>query len=304
MITLLVSIWASVAWIDPVVESVYVHEWGVVEVDEECLDLRGLPDGIVYDFDYQPDVDVKAPVIWFHGFPCTGTLSVELYDGSFTNLVPRPELLVRPAGPGLPGTDVITAVWEDLTISSEPVDTMLEGCALPLVRGLSNPQNFLNAIPLWRSVPCNSVHYPAADYSDAFIYYESDLHNALMFAGDCYGHEGEALLFAFRDWEFICVAVDVPSDMDMDGERFSDGEIETFINSWCPGLLPEEVSALWNTWKPTITYRCMFEGETLLLFPLTSEQTESISSIRFEPHSSFIGAQYHRLFLGLGNLRL
>jgi hypothetical protein len=54
------------------------------------------------------------------------------------------------------------------------------------------------------------------------------------------------------------------------------------------------------TWKPLLKTRCLREGETLLFFPLTDVQTESISSIRFTPYSSMVDVSYERLFIGLG----
>lgn len=303
MITLLLSAWACIAWLDPVVETVTLHEWGVIEVDEACLELNGVHGGYVDSNGYlqeYPEASVRAPVIWFHGYLCSGTLSVEIYNSSFTTLIPYPDSIAYSSVPELDGSNTYTAVWEGLETEAAEIVSIEAQRGLLADRRRYGLDSFQRAVPLWRSVPCNGVYYPAADHRDLFIYYESDLHSTDMFVGEYYNYQGEALYFYSEDGDMVCVVADIPFAVDYGGTKLTDEDIEMTINGWCPDLLSEEIHALWMTWKSLVRTRCVQEGETLLLFPLTHEQTESVSSIRFVPDEGFIDVQYHRLFLGLG----
>jgi hypothetical protein len=150
-------------------------------------------------------------------------------------------------------------------------------------------------------VPGNYVNYPAADFEDVFLYYESVMNNAEMFMGDYYNHRGEALIFFPEDGELTCVKVTVPDEADARGETLSDLEIMTELCDWAHnGLKSAEITALWKTWRPLLRTRCELEGQTLMLFPLTVEQEEMVSTIRFVPMQNGLLVSYERLLLGLG----
>jgi len=280
---------------------VFIHEWGVIEVDEFYLEAEGCPDGWVGEYGYfqdYPENEVTAPVVYFHGAECSGTFSVEIHDGLFTTLLPYPDSVAHAAVPGLPGSDVYTAVWEDLRITKDPPAITEE---TETTRGPYRLDCFSWAVPFWREVPANTVYYPATDFEDVFLYYESTINNPEMFMGDYYNHRGEALVFFSEDGELTCVKVTVPDETDARGETLSDLEIMTELCGWAHnGLKSAEITALWKTWRPLLRTRCELEGQTLMLFPLTVEQEEMVSTLRFVPTENRLLVSYERLLLGLG----
>ncbi|GEM_PF-1984077 len=288
-------------------DAVLIHEWGVIEVDEMYLTARGAPDGSVdedgYFHDY-PEVEVTAPVVYFHGAECRGELRVRISDGYFTTLLPYPLLVEEMPDPEIEGSLTYTAIWEGLIItggSSSP-DAMTG--ATEVTRGSSMADSFSWAVPFWREVPANNVHYQAAGFEDVFIYYESAMNSPEMFMGDNYGHVGEALLFFPEDGELTCVNTAIPSESDANGETLSDPEILMELYQWADGgLLMEEVMALWSTWKPLLLTRCELMGQSVMLFPLSDEEEELVSRLLFEPDDADIEVKYERLLLGLGSIR-
>jgi hypothetical protein len=308
MLILLALAWACTGWLDCVVEGeVEIHEWGVIEVDQACLELRGLPWGFIDDDGYllpppEPVIEAKAPVIWFHGDYVTGTFTVEILNSDFTELIPPTNSIEYETDPENPDIQLCRAVWEGLETHPALITSVDRQARLPSQRRLYGPDSFLRSVPLWRSVPCNGITYEQGSYTDLFLYYETELHDAEMFSGDYYGHMGEALLFFADFGDFACVRVDVPADITKVAEHLTESEILDEINSWAPYLFREEVSALWKTWEPLIRARCERDGETLLFFPLSDEKTWSVSRLDFTPDDSFIRVTYERLFIGLGEI--
>jgi hypothetical protein len=299
-------------------DMVFVHEWGVVELDDGRYDLKGARWGILDDsghlIDYSPD-PVEAPVIWFHGAGCTGTFSVEVTGGVFTELLPYPDSITVHAIPGIEASETQVAVWEGLEIDDNLLPEMPVVAATEEACRVSGElveqdveeidmskyyyDNFNWALPFWREVDCNSVHYPAADYMDCFLYYECTFMPYNMFDGDYYGYEGPALLFLWDENELACFKVNTPNEISTETALIED-EILAEICSWAGGgLKSSEISALWNTWEPAIRTRCDYYDQTVIVFPLSPEQVEMISRIRFVPDGDF-QVRYDRLFLGLG----
>jgi hypothetical protein len=321
MIPLLYCALADTDIVEVPADLVLVHEWGVVELDEGRYDLKGARwgylDGSDHLIDYIPD-EVEAPVIWFHGAACTGTFSVEVTGGVFTELLPYPDSITVHAIPGIEASETQVAVWRDLKIDDNMVLEMpvvvedeteearrvsgewteYEEEGIPAMSGYYYT-GFDWAIPLWREVNCNTVHYPAADYKDSFLYYECTFNPYHMFDGDYYGYEGPALLFLWDENELACFKVNTPNDISTD-TALTEDEILAEICSWADGgLKSSEIGALWNTWEPAIRTRCDYYDQTVIVFPLSPEQVEMISRIRFVPDGDF-QVRYDRLFLGLG----
>ena len=74
-------------------QTVFVHEWGVVLIDEVIPTVSGAERGYLEENGMlQPyySMAVDAPVIWFHGPEFTGTLTVEVQNGYFSLLIPLP----------------------------------------------------------------------------------------------------------------------------------------------------------------------------------------------------------------------
>ena len=282
-------------------DMIYIHEWGVIEMDEIYLRASGCPEGYIDEFGYfqeYPMAEVLAPVVYFHGADCSGTFSVRVRDGSFTLLLPYPDSLDIETGAEVR----CSAVWEDLRITSSEVSADAVTEASVTIRGLELQDSFSWAVPFWRMVPANRIHYASAGYDDVFIYYESEMNNPEMFVGEYYNHVGEALIFFSEDGEMVCVKAVVPAESDAIGETLSDLEIMAELYSWGGGgMLPEEIAALFQTWKPLLRTRCEREYLTLMLFPLTDRQVSIVSTLSFVPVENIL-IQYDRLLLGLGSI--
>ncbi len=282
-------------------DMIYIHEWGVIEMDEVYLQARGCPEGYIDEYGYiqeYPMAEVTAPVVYFYGADCSGTFSVSIRDGSFTLLLPYPDSLACGIDPGIR----YTAVWENLTITSREPSADASTEASIVTRGPELEDCFAWAVPFWRMVPANRIHYPSAGYEDVFIYYESGMSNPEMFIGEYYNHVGDALIFFAEDGEMVCVNTNVPFESDAVGETLSDLEIMTVLYSWGnEGMLAEEIAALWQTWEPLLKTRCELENLTLILFPLTDRQENVVSSLSFVPVENIL-VQYERLLLGLGTI--
>ena len=281
-------------------DMVYIHEWGVIEMDEQYLQVRGCPEGYIDEYGYfqeYPMADVTAPVVYFYGADCSGTFSVRIRDGSFTLLLPYPDSLAVE----IDQVTHYTAVWENLRISSSQLSDDAETTESTIeTRGPEFENCFEWAVPIWRMVPANNINYPSAEYKDVFIYYESRMNNPEIFIGEYYNHVGEALIFFPEDGEMVCVKVTVPVESDANGETLSDLEIMTVLYSWGnEGMLTKEIAALWLTWKPLLRTRCELENLTMILFPLTDQQESIVSSLSFVPVEN-LQTQYERLLLGLG----
>jgi hypothetical protein len=279
---------------------VFVHEWGVVELDEGYLEATGTPDGYLdpcgYLIEYYPDV-AEAPVIWFHGAMCNGDFIVEIPGGDFTFYRPVPDSLDFHAIPGIEASETHVGVWKDIQLRAPYAmewpaeEEVLE--EIPLL------EEFEWAYPLWRDVPGNYVIQPSTGFQDRFLYYECSLNGYEMFSGEYYGYTGPALLFRAYDDELLCSMVTVPTNLS-DGEVLTEDEIMAEICDWAGGgLKTSEIKALWYTWMPRLRTRCELDGQTVIVFPLSQEQVESISRLRFVPHNS-MQVRYDRLFLGLG----
>jgi len=282
-------------------DMIYIHEWGVIEMDELYLRASGCPEGYIDEYGYvqeYPMAEVTAPVVYFYGADCSGTFSVRIPDGSFTLLLPYPDSIAYETDPEV----LHTAVWENLTV--KPVESVIDASteASNVTRGPQLDDCFAWAVPFWRMVPANTIHYPSAGYEDVFIYYESGMSNPEMFIGEYYNHVGEALIFFPEDGEMVCTLATVPLESDAIGETLSDLEILAVLHNWGEGgMLAEEILALWKTWEPLLRTRCELENLTLMLFPLNDRQENLVSALSFVPVENIL-IQYDRLLLGLGTI--
>jgi len=282
-------------------DTIHIHEWGVIELDEAYLEVRGCPDGYIDEFGYIQDyplAEVTAPVVYFYGADCTGTFSVDISEGSFTLLLPYPDSIYHRMDPN----EHQTAVWDNLLIrSSQPMtDAYTE--ATSLTRGPELLNCFDWAVPFWRMTEANHISHPSTGYEDVFIYYESSMNNPEMFLGDCYNYVGEALVFLPEDGQMECVKMNVPVETDAIGETLSDLEIVAELYRWGDGgMRMDEITALWKTWKPLLRTRCELENLTMIMFPLTDRQENIVSRLSFVPVENTL-VQYERLLLGLGTI--
>ena len=288
-------------------ETVFVHEWGVVLIDEVLPAALGAERGFLEENGMlQPfySMIVDAPVLWFHGPEFTGTLTVEVQNGYFSILIPNPAAV--PAYdetiPVFRDEENYLAVWEDLNfIYSEgmpcdrPVDK--EG-----IGDYSGEEGFQWAMPFWRDVPALTVTYDPASYVDRFIYYECSA--AHLFEGqdplEDYHHG--AIVFHEEDGELAADLVISPRNRIRVELTVSDEGILKTLSVWGGDeFLDEEIEALWRTWEPSLLTRCLNYGETIVLFPLTDDQIESISTIDLRTDQGY-SVEYSRLFLAMGSV--
>ncbi len=288
-------------------ETVFVHEWGVVLIDEVIPTARGAERGYLEGNGMlQPyySMIVDAPVIWFHGPEFTGTLTVEVKNGYFSLLIPLP-VAISTCNDGIPivrDEENYLAVWEDLSFTDEvsmPSDRPVDR------RGVfdeSSEEGFRWAMPFWRRVPALTVEYEPASYTDRFIYYECSASNLFEEHNPFGSYEGSSIAFHEEDGELMADLLIAPGNRISFELSLSDEGILDILSDWGDNeFLDEEIKALWNTWKPSISTRCIMNGETIILFPLTDEQIESISTLNLETDQGF-NVKYSRLFLAMGSL--
>ncbi|MFO7626276.1 MAG: hypothetical protein R6V62_03335 [Candidatus Fermentibacteraceae bacterium] len=216
-----------------------VHEWGVVSYRNTGFSMASSP----VDMQDWP-LEAKAPVLYFHGDPCTASVRVTSAGGTMTAVLPEPEA-------GGTGSDFV--FWSDLDISDE---------------GTRNPWPGEPAWEwgwLWSDV--HALYIGSGFFRDRYLFYECTLPQPgilpyvveggnpslrVEFSGvPCVllrYHEGAAqyavtalLALARREghtWE----PLDNPD------------QIRGIVSSWSDGVLePDEFNALWVTWRQTFT---------------------------------------------------
>ncbi len=189
-----------------------------------------------------------------------------------------------------------TGIWRDVSLMRD-IPEYEE--SLPVAY---EADGFGWAIPFWSDVPANYVTVPGASYQDRFLYYECT--GDYSYGRRTYGYHGVALVFQEEDGEVIARRADVEETVTASGGILSIDDVLEIICDWSGNRLKsQEIQALWNTWEPALHQRCVQQGQDVIMFPLSSEQVESISTIRFEPDGGN-PVNYTRLFLGLGAVEL
>jgi len=288
-------------------ETVFVHEWGVVSIDEVIPMAQGAQQGYLDEhgmlLPYYPMI-VDAPVLWFHGPEFTGTLTVEVQNGYFSLLIPLPvsESIDDESIPVFSEGDNYTAVWKDLVFTdaaSINSDRPSDRISAP---GDSAEDGFEWAMPFWREVPALTVTYEAGNFADRFIYYECSASNLFDQREPSESYQRRSLVFHEEEGELKADLVVDPGNRIRIELAVSDEGILEVLSEWGnDNFLEEEIEALWKTWKPSIMTRCIQDEEVIVLFPLTDQQVESISTIDLHTDQGYT-VQYYRLFLGMGSV--
>ena len=285
--------------------TVFVHEWGVVLIDEVLPMACGAERGYLEENGtLQPyySMAVDAPVIWFHGPEFTGTLTVEVQNGFFSLLIPlpAPSSISDESIPVFQDEENYFAVWEDLSFTNElsiPGDRPTDKLGVD-----SAEEGFQWAMPFWREVPALMVSYDPASHVDRFIYYECSASNLFEEQEPSDSYQHGSLLFHEEEGELAADLVIAPLDRIRIELGVSDDGILDVLADWGGNeFLNKEIEALWKTWKPSLLTRCILYGETVVLFPLTDEQVESISTIDLQTDQNY-RVEYSRLFLALGSI--
>lgn len=288
-------------------ETVFVHEWGVVSIDEVIPMAQGAQQGYLEESGMlQPysSMAVDAPVIWFHGPQFTGTLTVEVQNGFFSLLIPLPvsESIDDGTVPVFPEGDNYIAVWEDLSFTDEVSilsDSPHDRRGIPAG---SFEGGFEWAMPFWREVPSLMVRYGPSSYVDRFIYYECSASNLFEEEEPSGNHQLGSLVFHAEDGELNADLVVAPGNRIRVELAVSDEGILEVLQDWGGDeFLTDEIEALWKTWRPSIMTRCVLYGEAIVLFPLSEEQVESISTLDLQTDQDY-HVEYSRLFLAMGSV--
>ncbi len=297
-------------------EDLFVNEWGIVVFNSTGADVASSPDengNVPFVLEpFQRELMVDAPVIWIHGaYFEDATLTVKAVQGSLTTIFPAPDASF--------GQDSLMAVSWD--IAANPPVTRRERPELIIPQGTP----FGWAMGFWRDVPSLDLYSAETDdYMANFLYYEmripvwetpDGISDAKVFAG-YYSPEG--LLITTGDEPTVERIQLIPLP-DGSGSppgqigNLSSEDIDEVICGWAAGnLKSEEISAIWQTWKPFFNRSNLpaSEDESIqdrlgteekwILFPLPWDVVEEISTINLDVHDS-VNRQitYNRLFLGL-----
>ncbi len=280
----------------------FVNEWGVVIFNIEGTTVAGAPDehgNIHGSRQLYGDLAVDAPVIWIHGgFFEDATLTVKIPQGSLTALFPEPD--------ATSGDEItVAASWNLSARSSVPAGER----PLPDVP----PETpFAWAMKYWQKVPSMELYFPASEeYRSNFLYYEIDIpfwnppegiYEAKTLAG-YYAPDG-LLITAGNNPEVKRIQlIPLPDGSGIPANaagELDDEAICTIICDWGGNnLKSEEISALWQTWKPFFSAGSI-DDEQWILFPLPWDAVDEYSTLFLEVHDDVDREiTYNRLFLGL-----
>lgn len=256
-----------------------VHEWGVVSHRDTGFSMASMPADI-----QEWPLEAKAPVLYFHGDPCTASVRVASVGGLITAVLPEPD-----SG----GTGSEFVVWSDLNLSDE--------CT-------ANPWPGEPAWEwgwLWSDVQALCID--SGFFRDRYLFYECALPQPgvlpyvaeggnpslrVEFSGTpCVllrNHEGAtqyavtALLALARreghNWE--------PLD--------SSDQLREILSSWSEGALePDEFNALWETWRQTFIDAPLQGPHVIYRIPervlddfatleVTADGNETVEILRFQ----------------------
>lgn len=217
-----------------------IHEWGVIT--QNPLSFCGaVPEA---DF-LENELEDRAPVVYFHGDPCTVTVKINFPGmGYATSVLPE-------ADEG--GSSSTYIVWNNLELTESPEPGLIEGW---------DGHEYLNfPVPLWRQV--DALCIASDDRYDRFIYYECVPGNSgeLPFINKS-GNQS----FRMPYGEIPCLVLTSAGERPMYG-LFTLADILTSIpkglqfldepehlkrelRHWADGILnQDEFDSFWNTWE-------------------------------------------------------
>ena len=246
-----------------------VHEWGVVTQDP--LTLTGsVPEYAPWQ---EGSLEDKAPVIYFHGDPCTLTLRVSFPSMGFaTTLLPE-------ADEG--GSNSTYILWEDLVL--------VESAPLDLTDGWNHCDDLGYPVSFWRDV--NALYVEAGERFDRFVYYgcvpgspgdlpfisESGNHSMRIPYGEipCIVLKHVDGNHMFGVFTLADIATDIPKGLQFLEDPL---KLKNVMSDWADGILFEdEFDAFWNTWESR--FMTDSEDEVMILYSVPVEIIENISTL-------------------------
>lgn len=256
-----------------------LHEWGVVSYRDTGFSMASSP----VDMQEWP-LEAKAPVIYFHGDPCTATVRVTSVGGTMTAVLPQPAT-------GGTGSDF--AVWSDLDISAAGTENRWPG------------EPAWEWGWLWSDV--QALYIGSGFFRDRYLFYECSLSQPEILPYFVQGgnpslrveysgvpcvllrcHDGApqfsvtALLALARREGHTWEPLDNPD------------QIREIVSSWSEGVLePDEFDALWGTWEQTFTSASVHEPHVIYRIPervlddfatieATTDRDDTVEIMRFQ----------------------
>lgn len=303
LLTVLVD---TVIAINPVdLNTVYVHEWGIVTLSCENIISEGVPDSDIeiplYEFyDEQEYVEpvARAPVVYFYGAEFSGRFSVELSGGRFIEAFPLP------SGVSL---DDPSITWNIQSSTNYGYEYKIPANELPETKTTSGW-----AMNEWRDGPALVLEFENS-MCDRFIFYENTLSRINwyplldpMAEMDEFDAAYLRPLLVFRKRGVDEVTVTLCSNL----------ELQKSANDWIPvtdelvmsalcdmangKLKSHEIEDLWYTWDDIILAGG-WDSDMLILFPLTDDEIDNISTLHLATDQGF-EVEYERFFLGMVGL--
>jgi hypothetical protein len=252
-----------------------VHEWGVIQ---RTPVLTGTPSSDIPVIEMpEYEFEEKAPVMYFHGDPCT--VSIQL---TFPNMGYATEVIPDADEGGVNSTHI---VWKNIKLTDQRAISADFGW--PVCEQSSIPA------PVWREV--NALDVVCGGYRDSFLYYECVPGSPfdLPFISES-GNQSIRMPYG----EIPCIALTTSGGRPMYGV-FTLADILTSIPKglqfldepevlrreflrWSTGILNEdEFNAFWNTWESTFLADCT--DNVMILYPVPAEVLEQIAAIEIIP---------------------
>ncbi|MCD6589237.1 MAG: hypothetical protein J7K88_11885 [Candidatus Fermentibacteraceae bacterium] len=255
-----------------------VHEWGVVTTAPDVVSGAVPTDSeIITAEPLQDPLDDRAPVVYFHGDPCSVTVRISFSDMGYTTAV-----LPEPDEGGINST---YAVWNNLRLT-EASDTIH-------TEGWVNSGEHNYPFPVWRQV--DALNVSSNGETDRFIYYECRPGSM----GDLpFVNQSGNFSFRMPYGEIPCIVLTSSGGRPMfgvftladiltsipKGLQFLDEpvQLERELWRWADGVLNEdEFDAFWSTWES----RFLADSSTdvMILYRLPEETVERIAALEVVP---------------------
>lgn len=249
-----------------------VHEWGVIT--QTPLAFGGaIPELQPWENEFED----KAPVIYFHGDPCTVTVRINFPGmGYATSVLPE-------ADEG--GSNSTYIVWKDLKLAELPEAGLAEGWL--------NCEDPGYPVSLWRQVDALSV--TAGDRYDRFLYYgcvpgspgdlpfisESGNQSFRMPYGEipCLVLKSAGGRPMFGVFTLADIITSIPK-----GLQFLDDPVQLKRELWCwaeGDLTEDEFNSFWNTWESK--FLSDSSTDVMILYRVPEEIVEHIATMEIIP---------------------
>jgi hypothetical protein len=251
-----------------------VHEWGMISGSPMLL--AGSSEPLLAPTHPDELVD-RAPVLYFHGDPCTVDVKVTFHCmGYATSVVPAPSR---------GGVNSTYLTWEGVTLTEQPPEGLTEGW--------SEAENSPMPSEVWRRV--DALYAAHRTRYDRFLYYECVPGSP----GDLpFTSVGGNRSFRLEYLHLPCIVLvnggnapmygvftlgDIQGSIPK-GLRFLETplELEREVRRWAEGVInADEFDAYWNTWESLLLEESSLVP--MILYPVPAEVVEGIAALEVTP---------------------